>query len=206
MGGGSFAVASGLGISLEQAQEIVDRFKAAYPGMTTFGEEGHKKVLDTGYVEINPVTGHKMYWWDWEHWKKNQAKLNSEFWDNYKSMKDSMPLKEFKKTKEYKFVSFQFKVSSKWGRMALNAPTQGSGIIILKDAMIDFYNWVLKNNYFGKVLFCNLVHDEAVIEYPKELSSKVAPALKHFMEKAATKYCKSLPIPAEGEEGLFWIH
>ena len=174
--------------------------------MTTFGEEGHKRVLDTGYVLINPTTGHKMYWWDWKYWKKNQAKLDSEFWDKYRVMKESMPKEEFKKTKESKFVSFQFKVSSKWGRMALNAPTQGSGIIILKDAMIDFYNWILDNNYFNIVKLCNLVHDEAVIEYPKYLSKKVSNTLKEYMENSAKKYCKSLPIPAEGEEGLFWIH
>lgn len=205
-GGGSFAVAAGLGITIEKAQDIVDKFKAAFPGMTSFGEKGHKKVIALGYVMMNEITGHKMIWWDWEKWKKRQETFTYEFWDEYRKLKESMPIKEFKKTPMAKKVSNHFKASSKWGRMALNAPTQGSGIIILKDAMIDFYRWILANNLFKVVRICNLVHDEAVVEYPKQLNGKVDLKLQECMEKSADKYCKSLPIPAEGEVGEYWIH
>ena len=205
-GGGSFAVSAGLGITIEEAQDIVDKFKAAFPGMTSFGEKGHKKVIELGYVLMNKITGHKMIWWDWEKWKKRQKSFTYEFWDEYRRLKESMPIKEFKKTPMAKKVSHHFKASSKWGRMALNAPTQGSGIIILKDAMIDFYRWIIKNKYFKIVRICNLVHDEAVVEYPKHLNGIVDLKLQECMEKSASKYCKSLPIPAEGEVGEFWIH
>jgi hypothetical protein len=30
--------------------------------------------------------------------------------------------------------------------------------------------------------------------------------LKSFMEESASKYCKSLPIPAEASVGEYWIH
>ena len=80
-----------------------------------------------------------------------------------------------------------------------------TGIIILKDAITKFFRWIIENNLFSKVRLCNLVHDEAVIEYPKELpeTSKV---LSKFMEDSAAIYCKSLPIPAEAEVGDHWIH
>lgn len=90
--------------------------------------------------------------------------------------------------------------------MALNVVTQGTGIIILKYAMTMFFKWIVDNGLFEKVLICDLVHDEAVIEYPLEMKDIVVPKLKLAMEKAASVFCKSLPIPAEPETGDHWIH
>jgi DNA polymerase I-like protein with 3'-5' exonuclease and polymerase domains len=50
--------------------------------------------------------------------------------------------------------------AAKWDRMALNAPTQGSGIAILKLSMTLFFKWLCNEGYFNKVLLCNLVHDK----------------------------------------------
>jgi DNA polymerase I-like protein with 3'-5' exonuclease and polymerase domains len=59
---------------------------------------------------------------------------------------------------------------------------------------------------FGKVLLCDLIHDEAVVEYPKELKDIVVPKLKECMESSAAALCKKLPIPAKPETGDHWIH
>lgn len=96
--------------------------------------------------------------------------------------------------------------AAKWDRLALNSVTQGSGIIILKIAMIIFFKWICDNNYFNKVLLCNLVHDESVVEYPSEIREIVEFKLVECMEKAAAAICKSLPIPAEASTGDHWIH
>ena len=204
-GGGYLSIASSLGITEEEAKMIEDAFDNAFKGIATFAKEGYKKVLDKGYVLINAITGHKMYWWDWKQWKKRNKSFDSEFWDNYRELKESLTEEEFNKTKEKKLVSYHYKASSKWGRMALNAPTQGSGIIILKDAITKFFIWIIKNNLFSIVRLCNLVHDEAVIEYPKEMP-EISDKLSFFMEESAAIYCKSLPIPAEAEVGNYWIH
>ena len=88
--------------------------------------------------------------------------------------------------------------------MALNAPTQSTGSIILKDAMTAFFNYIVDNKLFNIVKIVALVHDEANIEYPKELN--MDKILKSYMENSASKYCKSLPIPAEASVGDCWIH
>ena len=80
-----------------------------------------------------------------------------------------------------------------------------TGIIILKDAMATFFKWIVENNLFGIVKICDLVHDEAVIEYPQSMP-EVANILKDIMEKSAEKFCKALPIPAAPEIGDHWIH
>ncbi len=125
MGGGYISIASSLGITEEEAKMIEDAFDNAFKGIATFAKEGFKKVLNKGYVLINADTGHKMYWWDHKVWKKRNASFDSEFWDHYRSLKNSMSKEDFDKTKERRLVSYHYKASSKWGRMALNAPTQG---------------------------------------------------------------------------------
>lgn len=80
-----------------------------------------------------------------------------------------------------------------------------SGIIILKYAMAKFFKWIVENKLFGIVKICDLVHDEAVIEYP-ETMPEVSTILKKFMEEASAKFCKKLPIPAVPECGDHWIH
>lgn len=81
-----------------------------------------------------------------------------------------------------------------------------TGAEILKLSVILFGNWLLKNGYFGKVLLCDLVHDEVVIEFPEELKDIIPSKLKQCMENAASQLCKKLPIPAVPECGDHWIH
>lgn len=72
--------------------------------------------------------------------------------------------------------------------------------------MTLFFKWLCQQGYFGKVLLCNLIHDETVIEYPAEWKDNIVPVLKMYMEKAASVICKKLPIPCVPETGLWWIH
>ena len=81
-----------------------------------------------------------------------------------------------------------------------------SGSVILKIAIINFFNWIVDNNYFRKVELAALVHDEANIIYPVELHDVVPSKLKECMEKAAALVCTKLPIPAEAECAPFWKH
>lgn len=75
----------------------------------------------------------------------------------------------------------------------------------MKTAMIELFNWIVDNNYFGKIHICCSVHDELVCDYPKHLI-EFPNILKDIMESSASKYCKSLPIPAEASIGDYWIH
>ena len=64
----------------------------------------------------------------------------------------------------------------------------------------------MKNGYFGTILFCVFVHDEIDCECPKEIAEDFAKVMQDIMEKAAAKYYKKLPIPAEASIGDHWIH
>ena len=145
-------------------------------------------------------SGHKMFWWDHQQWLERQQSFTQQFWEEYrtrhKGTNDAIAQE----------VSMHFKAASKWDRMALNSVTQGSGIVILKIAMTNFFNWLIEQGYFGKVELSALVHDEANIIYPKELHDIVPNKLKQCMEEAASLICTKLPIPAEAAINDHWEH
>jgi DNA polymerase I-like protein with 3'-5' exonuclease and polymerase domains len=197
-GGSARAIAQSLGCPLEEAETIAKAYLDGFPGIAKFKAEGSKAVRQNGYVLMCKYTGHKMYWWDHNKWLERQKSFTSEFWDEYrikhKGTSDAIAME----------VREHFQAASKWDRMALNAPTQNTGVVILKDAITGFFNYIVDNNLFNVVKIVALVHDEANIEYPKELN--MDKILKEHMEKSAAKYCKSLPIPAEASVNLYWVH
>ena len=189
-GGGAGAVADALGCSREEAQKFVKAYADGFKGITEFKKKGSAFVRRYGYVLICEHTGHKLYWEDFKKWREIEDLPEYIYKREYTS----------EERKEHEGAA------AKWDRMALNAPTQGSGIAILKLSMTLFFKWLCNEGYFNKVLLCNLVHDEAVVEYPEELKDIVVPKLKEYMEKGASVLCKKLPIPCVPETGDHWIH
>lgn len=204
-GGGASSIRDSLGTTMENAEEIALAYDLGFPGVTSFGKKALAFVRKNGYVIINPRTGHRIYWADHSYWLIEQRKFDEKFWSEYRKLKAELGEREFNKTWMKRRVSLHFKAVSKWGRMGLNSPTQGSGIIILKYAMTNFLRWIIENGLFGIVKIVNLVHDEACIEYPKTMP-EIKDKLKEFMEEAASVFCTKLPIPAEAEVGEYWIH
>lgn len=194
------AVAPQLGISVEEARQLVNNLLKGMQGLANFKKVGSQNVRKLGYVEAHPLTGHKCYWWDHAKWLERQTYFNSDsFWDNYKLYHKGTDSVVAKEVKEH------FQAASKWDRMALNIPTQGGGAIVLKEASIRLFNWIVDNNYFNKILIVNLTHDEINTEFPKEIT-KWPDIVAKTMEEAAAKYYYKLPIPAEASVGKHWIH
>lgn len=189
-GGGPGAVADALGCSKEEATKFVRAYANGFKGISAFKAAGSKFVREKGYIVICKHTGHKIFWEDWKKWREIE------------DLPEYIYQRELTSEEKREHTS----AAAKWDRLALNSPTQGTGIAILKVAMVSFFNWIVKNGYFDIVLICNLVHDEACIEYPKELREIIEPKLVEAMEKAAAKLCKKLPIPAEASTGDHWIH
>ena len=71
--------------------------------------------------------------------------------------------------------------------------------------MYLFFKWIVENDLFAIILIVNLIHDESCVEFPEDLLF-VPTKLQESMEKAASIFCKKLPIPAVPEVGTFWIH
>lgn len=199
-GGGAFAIKQAIQCSDEEANEIIKNYEKGFKGSAIFAKKGSQFVRSHGYVLMNPITGHKMYWWDWKHWKEVQDSYNSTFWEEYKAKhKGSGDMIEQE-------VKQHFKAASKWDRMARNAPTQGTCAIMLKTSQINLFNWVVDNNKFGIYLLCGLIHDECLWECPEEEANTFGKMIEDEMLKAAAKFCKSIPIPATADIQNHWVH
>ena len=198
-GGSAFAIQNAKGCTLEEAEKFAEAYSKGFPGIAKFKEKGSKEVRSKGYILLNPITGHKTYWATFNKWKEEQNHFTSEFWEEYRNIhkpnKDSV----------YIEVKEHFKEVSKWDRKALNSVTQGTGAIVLKDSQITIFHWIVENGYFGKCRLDNLTHDECNWEYPEELTT-FPKIVEEYMESSASKYCKSVPIPAVAEVSDHWVH
>jgi DNA polymerase-1 len=198
-GGSAYGLATQLAIPETEAQKYVDSYYNKFKGIADFKKKGSDFVYKNGYILMCKYSGHKMFWYDHDKWVERNKSFTQEFWDDYRQ--------NHKGTNDYiaQEVRQHFQASSKWGRMALNAPTQGSGIVILKIAMTNFFHWIVRKGYFGKVEIASLVHDESNVIYPKELSD-VPEMQQKCMEDAAALICTKLPIPAKPEIADCWKH
>lgn len=183
-----------------RATEILKNYEEGFKGSAEFAKKGSQFVKSHGYVLMNPITGHKMYWWDFNKWKEEENTHTKEFWEDYKL--------NHKGTDDYinKQVKQHFKAGSKWDRMARNAPTQGTCAIALKHSQITLFWKIIDAGYFNKIKLCALVHDECLWEAPQELAFDFAKLIEKTMLDTMAIYCKSIPVPAEAEIQDFWVH
>ena len=199
-GGSAFAIQNSLGCTIEEAEKIADAYWKGFKGIADFKKKGSEFVRKNGYIVMCQYSGHKMFWWDWDKWVERQKSFTQEFWEDYRE--------HHKGTGDWvaQEVRQHFQAASKWDRMALNSVTQGSGIVILKIAMTNFFHWLVSQGYFGKVELAALVHDESNVIFPEELKDIVPPMQQKCMEDAAALICTKLPIPAKPDVATFWRH
>lgn len=199
-GGGIFAIMQAINCDEDKANEILHNYEEGFKGSAEFAKKGSQFVKSHGYVLMNPITGHKMYWWDWTTWKDIEDGHTKEFWDDYKL--------HHKGTGDYvnMQVKQHFKAGSKWDRMARNAPTQGTCAIALKHSQTILFWRVVDSGYFNIIKLCALVHDECLWEVPIELADEFAELIETTMLDTMAIYCKSIPVPAEAEISDFWVH
>lgn len=139
--------------------------------------------------------------------KKAQEYIDKYF-ENYSDVKEYMQ-KNVDTAKENGYVktllgrrrvineirSSNFNVRSFGERAAMNMPLQGSSADIIKLAMINVYNRLKMDGYKAKLVL--QVHDELVIDCPKEEAIAVSALLKKEMEKAV-----SLLVPLTVDVGV----
>ncbi len=194
------AVAPTLGISVEEARQLVNNLLDGMQGFAQFKKEGAKKVVQNGYVEILKATGHRAYWWDWEKWKQRQLDFKTKDWNKYKELKAKNKFHP-----EVLEVKHHFQAKAAWERAALNSPSQGGGAVVTKVAATNLFNWIIDNGYFNKILIVNITHDEINSEFPKDLD--IYPTIvQTIMKDAAALFFHKLPIPAVAEVELYWKH
>lgn len=200
-GGRGYASAAKLGLEPEIVLESMSQLQKAMKGMAEFKKKAAKFLKEHGYLVINEKTGHRIYWPQWAEWKAVEDRFDQQFWNEYRAVHQGTG------DEVAQMVKAHIAQGESWfEKNVLNYPIQGGSAIVLKQAAGDLFEWVIKNGYFGQVLFCAMIHDEICAECPESIKDIFPKKLEEIMEKAAAKYYKRLPIPAEVEVALFWKH
>lgn len=200
-GSTGYAIASRLGVSLEETKEKVANLQKEMPGMLAFKKKWGKFLKEHGYILVNEKTGHRVYWPDWSSWKAVDDTMDYSFWQEYEQLHKGTDDDVCKKVMKHRTKA------SEWcERKVLNVPIQGGSAIVLKQAATDLFRWIVDNGHFGVIKFCVMAHDEIDCECPETMKDTFPKVMENIMEKAAAKYYKKLPIPAECSCGSFWIH
>ena len=84
-------------------------------------------------------------------------------------------------------------------RVAMNMPIQGTAADIIKIAMINVNKELKKGGYRSKLIL--QVHDELLIDAPKEEAEKVTELLKNCMQDA---FELSVPLKVDVNAGKCW--
>ena len=84
-------------------------------------------------------------------------------------------------------------------RAAMNTPIQGTAADIIKVAMVRVFEALKRENLSARLIL--QVHDELIIDCPKEEEEKVASLLQREMENAVSL---SVPLTAEVKTGRSW--
>jgi len=200
-GGRGYASAAKLGLDTETVLESMAQLQKVMRGMASYKKRAGKFLKANGYIVINEKTGHRIYWPQWAEWKATEDRYDRDFWNDYQINHAGTGDEVCQQVRRH------IAQGEGWfEKNVLNYPIQGGSAIVLKQAAGDLFRWVVENGYFGIILFCVLVHDEVDAECPESLKDIFPKKLEEIMEKAAAKYYKRLPIPAEVEVASHWVH
>ncbi|MBQ3949063.1 MAG: hypothetical protein II661_01190 [Bacteroidales bacterium] len=195
------AIAASIGMSVEKAKAMVQGILKGMPGMAAFKKKTIKFLKENGYIVINNITGHRIYWPEWAEWKATNDMMGRDFWNDYRMYHQGTNDSVAQMVREHNSKSKDW-----FEKNVLNYPIQGGSAIVLKQAAADLFEWVVKNGYFNVLLFCVFVHDEIDCECPTEMSDMFAKQIQKIMERAAGMYYHKLPIPAEYSVSDHWVH
>ena len=205
-GGTGITISQNLNISLDKGEEVYKAYFKAFPGLADYFKVEKTKAIKNGYIQFNLISGRKCFIPFFEDFQKLKADIyeTQGFWDDYRIHKNnnSEKFKEYYKPK----VRQYFMKKGDIERMSLNYPIQGSSADITKLAGILFFRYLEKENLLFKVLMPNVVHDEWIIESPKEISNEISKVLQMCMEEAGDVFCKTVKLKAEPEITKYWQH
>ena len=200
-GGNAVTISKNNNIPMEEAQKVYDIYMNEFKGVAAYQKFRRQDFKNKGYILISPLTGHKVFFDNWDYIKSELNKRKTdEFWEEYRRAKeenDTYFLTEYRNFK---------KLIDSIEKKSINFVIQGHGALCFKLSSIKFFEYLRKHNLLFKVLYCVPVHDEINIECPKEMAEEMSDILLKCMEDGAAPFCTKLKLTADPVIGSHWIH
>lgn len=181
--------------------EVYNRFMMAFPGLFEYFDDQELRTLENGYITINGKSGMK-YWIEGFHYFLDlRRKMDNSWWADFRKAKGRHDYSKLLKMKDD-----YYKVGGAIRRKSMNYPIQGTAAHQKKRALREIYSLLVNQNLLNVVKMCVEVHDEVVIECPKEMADWLAPEIQNRMEAAANYYLDILTMKASPLITDYWTH
>lgn len=227
-GRGTASVAEQIGVSIQEAQELVDKFFNGFPKVKKWIEQVQSFAHENGYVE--GIVGRRRRLPDIQL-PKYSITPDDEYLNNTSSFNPFLGTEEISKQRNNIYVEKYNKLLesvrsrkdidnikqqalqehvtiqdntgfiAKAERQSVNALVQGGAATITKIAMINVDKDPELNRLGFKMLIC--VHDEIIGECPRENAHAVSERLSQVMIESAATVC-SVPMKCDCYEVSRW--
>lgn len=206
--GNDTTIKRNFGLTDEEAKRIYDSYMSGFDGLKRYQDFRRKDWWQKGYIELNSVVGYRAHIYDYAYLKSLQQSFREPgFWEYYREMKQECPSCEtVSKVREF------FGRKSDSDRQSVNYPIQHTGALCYKVSMINFFEYLKRNNLLFKVLITITPYDEINCEAPEEIAEEVATSLHEIMVKAGAFFVKKCKLDAEisrledGSLPTYWVH
>lgn len=213
-GRGAASVGEQIHKSREEAQKIIDDFYNAFPDVKRWIDESVQSAHKIGYVE--DIIGRRRRLpdalLDRYEITDNRKTFNPLLFtkgispttalvESYKNKcyraRNKLEYEQIKSSAEKEGITIKDNTGfiAQAERQAVNARVQGGAATLTKNALIEIYN----NEELRRLgaFLINSVHDEILMEAPKENAEKVAKILTEVMINSAKKYVTNVPMKCD---------
>ena len=193
-GGNGSTIAKNCNLSNKEGDFVYNSYFDAFPDLKKFFKLQFDRAAHFGYIEFNPITKRKFFFnKETNGYFKHHARVT----DKYFWIKEDNP----------KAINREYNAAkSEMTRLSQNYPIQGTAGDVTKFAAVLLLREILARGWWMKVLIVNQVHDEILVEAPKELAEEVSKVLVDCMERAGAPFCRILPLKADTVIAEYWIH
>ena len=180
-GAGAEKISATTGMAIEDVKELIEAEEILYSGIITFNDKVAKAVTDSAVAFRDPIRGFRTF--RRGTWQAPTGTIYS--WRSYdapsylvkRGIKDSFKPTELK-----------------------NYPVQGTGGEIVQTQLgLLWRHFVANDNYGGRALLCNTVHDCVWIDSAAEVVEEVARDTKRILESVPETlerlYGMQVPVP-----------
>lgn len=206
--GNASTIKRNFGLTDEEANRIYNAYMSGFDGLKRYQEKQKKEWWSKGYIDLNPIVGYKAHIFDYKYLKRVQESFKEPgFWEYYREMKAVDPnCDTVHKVREF------FKRKADSDRQSVNYPIQHTGALCYKVSMINFFEYLRRENLLFKVLIPVTPYDEINVEAPEEIAEEVAQVLYNYMVKAGAYFVKKCKLDADvsrledGSLPNYWVH
>lgn len=197
-GGNAATVMATYGKSKEEAEEIYNNYMSGFEGLRNYQKWRKKDWWLKGHILLNPITKYRVHIQCLDFLRETAADIEDSRIENKRL--NEIDVKEF------------YKQKASYDKKSINYPIQHAGAACSKVALINFFNWVVNNNYFGKVKVLVVPYDEINCEAPRGIAEEVAKKLYDCMVNSGKIFCTRCSLDADIsklEDGTlpnYWIH